>query len=209
MYNLPYFKAQDNKEVLEFMHKNPFIILCGCDENNKPVATQVPVLIEQRDDALYLLGHIMNNTDHHKAFIKNHNVLAIFNGPHTYVSASLYSNPQTGSTWNYITAHVKGLLSFLSKEKLLEILERTTARFENNENSPASFKRLPADYVKQLVPAISAFEIKVISIENVFKLSQNRNEESFENIIRHLSKQDEDAKTIAEEMMNIKQQIFH
>ena len=45
MYNIPYFKANDHKEVLAFMHANPFIILCGCDADHNPVATNVPVLI--------------------------------------------------------------------------------------------------------------------------------------------------------------------
>jgi transcriptional regulator len=46
MYNIPYFKAEDFKELIEFMHAHPFIMLCGCDENNNPVATHIPVLIE-------------------------------------------------------------------------------------------------------------------------------------------------------------------
>ena len=92
MYSLPYFKENDQEVVLQFMQQHPFVILAGCDEDNKPVITQVPVLIEQRGDKLYLQAHIMRQTDHHKAFEQNPNVLAVFTSPHVYVSASWYEN---------------------------------------------------------------------------------------------------------------------
>ncbi len=209
MYNIPYFKTTNNEEIISFMQQHPFVVLCGCNADGKPVATHVPVLFDQREDALYLLGHIMKQTDHHKAFLKNKNVLAVFNGPHTYVSASWYTEPKTASTWNYITVHAKGELNFLNEKGLIDILKKLTARFENNENSPALFDELTDDYVQHLLPAIIAFEIKVTSIENVFKLSQNRDEKSYENIIHHLKEQDKDAQNIADEMMKRKDQLFN
>src|SRR5688572_5909615 len=131
MYNIPHFKVDDQKEVIDFMHQHSFITLCGCDENNQTVATHVPVLIEERDGKLFLVGHVMRQTDHHKAFIYNNKVLAIFSGAHTYVSASWYTNKQQASTWNYMTVHAKGSLSFLNEEALVDVLTRTTAKYEN------------------------------------------------------------------------------
>lgn len=189
------------------MQQHPFIILCGCNADGKPVATHVPVLMEQRKDAFYLLGHIMKQTDHHKAFMQNKNVLAVFTGPQSYVSASWYTNPQTASTWNYITVHAEGELNFLNEEQLINILKKTTAYFENDKNSPALFHHLPDDYVQRLAPAIIAFEIKITSIENIFKLSQNRDEKSYENIIHHLKEKDADAKAIADEMLKRKDNL--
>ena len=69
MYNLPYFKEDDAEVVLQFMRDHPFVFLSGVSEENKPVATQVPVFIDEKDGKLYLTGHIMRNTDHHKAFV--------------------------------------------------------------------------------------------------------------------------------------------
>ena len=57
MYNIPYFKADNHKQVLAFMHAHPFIILCGCDVDNSPVATHIPVLIEERDEKIFLKAH--------------------------------------------------------------------------------------------------------------------------------------------------------
>ena len=200
MYNLPYFKEKEFPVLMEFMHQHPFVVLCGTDAANKPVATQVPVLFDMRDDQLFLTGHMMRQTDHHKAFLQNADALALFTGPHTYVSASWYTDPRQGSTWNYMTVHARGKLSFLPPESLHKVLERTTALFENNEQSPSLFGKLPTEYINRLVPAITAFEIAVQSIENVFKLSQNRDEQSYINIIGKLMEGNEDAQVIAAEM---------
>ncbi len=196
MYKLPEFKAENQQQVIEFMHNNPFVVLSGCDESNKPVATQVPLLIKEREGKIILQGHIMRGTDHFKAFTNNHNVLALFSGPHTYVSASWYTNPQQGSTWNYITVQAMGLLSFVEEDTLIDILRETTAHFENNENSPSLFEHLPLEYVEKLTKAIAGFEIEVQDIGHVFKLSQNRDAESYENIIHHLENGNSDAKNI-------------
>src|ERR1044071_352985 len=98
MYNLPYFKEKDTAVVLQFVKEHPFAFITGCDAENKPVATQIPVFIDERDGKLFLSGHIMRNTDHHKAFEHNPHVLAVFTGAHTYVSASWYDDKKQGST---------------------------------------------------------------------------------------------------------------
>ena len=208
MYNLPYFKEEDQAVVLEFMRKHPFVFLTGCDTQNKPVATQIPVFIDEREGKLYLSGHMMRQTDHHKAFIKNNNALAVFTGPHTYVSASLYSDPQQGSTWNYMSVHAKGILSFSGEQELRNILQRTTAHFENNPNSPSLFEKLPQEYIEKMVNAIVAFEIEVTSFDNVFKLSQNRDEKSYHAIINKLQQSDDDSRQIAAEMEKRTSQLF-
>jgi transcriptional regulator len=208
MYSLPYFKEHDQQKVLTFIQAHPFAFFCGCDATNKPVATQIPCFIKERNGKLFLTGHMMKNTDHHKAFEHNENVLAVFTGAHSYVSASWYSDPHTASTWNYMSVHATGKLKFLDEAALLEVLKHTTDHFENNPHSPANFEHLPPGYVQKLAKAIVAFEVEVESIDNVFKLSQNRDEKSFDNIIEKLDKQDEDAKSIAREMKARKSQLF-
>jgi len=208
MYNLPYFKEQDAATILKFIKENPFAFLCGCDSVNKPVATQVPVFIDEKADKLFLSGHIMRNTDHHKAFLQNSNVLAVFTGAHTYVSASWYSNKQQASTWNYMSVHAKGTLRFLDEQALLDVLKRTTNHFENNPLSGSNFEDLQDEYVQRLVTAIVAFEVEVNQIDNVFKLSQNRDEKSYHNIIGKLEKQGADAQEIAGEMKRRSSQLF-
>jgi transcriptional regulator len=199
MYNLPYFKEKNEESILAFMKAHSFAMLIGCAADF-PAATQVPLLFDERGDKLFLRGHIMRNTDHHKALAKNSNVLCVFTGAHTYVSARLYNNPQVGSTWNYITVHAKGTIKFLEENELINILKETTTHYENDAASPASFENLPHKYVTDLAKAIAGFEIEVAAIENVFKLSQNTDEDEYKRIAEHLETGTEDAKVIASEM---------
>ena len=201
MYNLPYFKETNKAVVFQFLNDYPFAFLTGSYQNGEQVATQVPMLLEEREGELYLQGHIMRNTDHHRAFADNPQVLAVFTGPNTYVSASWYSNPQIGSTWNYMSVHIKGKIQFLSVDELISLMKKFTLKFENNDvSSPTIYDNLPETFLEKMLPAIVGFEIKVEKMENIFKLSQNRDEKSYRNIIAHLEKQGGNSLQIAHEM---------
>ncbi len=208
MYQLPYFKENNPEEVIDFIKQHPFAMVMGVDEDNKPVATQVPVLLKERDGFLYLVAHIMKQTDHYKAFLQNQNVLVVFTSPHIYVSASWYENKQQGSTWNYMSVHARGEIKYLDDERLFNLLNELTARFENNPASPSLYEHLPAEYIQRMSKAIVAFEIKITEIDNVFKLSQNRDAKSFDNIIEKLNQGNEDSRFIANEMVKRKEQLF-
>jgi transcriptional regulator len=209
MYNLPYFKGQDAEEVFQFMKEHPFVFLTGVDADNKPVATQVPVFIDEKEDKLFLTGHMMRQTDHHKGFEQNANVLAVFTGPHTYVSATWYTDSSMGSTWNYMSVHAKGTIRFGDTNELVSVLKRLTLHYENNNAaSPTVFDNLPAEYTEKMMKAIVPFEIEITELQHVFKLSQNRDEESYDNIIQQLKQKDNDAKAIAEIMEKRKSKVY-
>ena len=210
MYDLPYFKEQDAEIVKQFMRDHPFVFLAGCDAANKPVTTQVPVFIDEKKGKLFLTGHIMRKTDHHKAFLHNPNVLAVFSSPHVYVSATWYDDPSQASTWNYISVHAKGILRFGNDDDLVNILRRLTLHYENNNaGSSTVFDNLREDYRNPLMKAIIAFEVEVTEMDNVFKLSQNRNEKSYHNIIEKLEQQGGDGLYIAGEMRKRIPRLFN
>lgn len=202
MYNLPYHKESDPQLIKKFIVEHPFAFLSGCDTELKPVATQVPLFFEEVNGKQILQGHMMRNTDHHKAFAQNENVLAVFTSPHTYVSATWYSNPSQASTWNYMSVHVKGVMRFVEDNALIDLLRKTTLHFEKgNQNSSTVYDNLPPEYINRVIKAIVAFEIEVTAVDTVFKLSQDRDAESFKNIIEKLNQQDDDAgRFIASEM---------
>jgi transcriptional regulator len=208
MYNLPYFKEPDQEKVLQFVKEHPLAFLTGCDAENKPVVTQVPVFIDERDGKLFLSGHMMRNTDHHKAFEQNPNALAVFTGANTFVSASWYENKQQGGSWNYMSVHARGKLKFLDEQGLLDVLKRTTNHFENNPHSGANFEDLPDEYIQRMIKAIVAFEVEVQVLDHVFKLSQNRDEKSYDNIVQQLEKRGGDAKEISRIMKERKGRVF-
>jgi transcriptional regulator len=209
MYNLPYHKEQNAKVIKEFIDRYPFAFLTGCDAENKPVATQVPVFIEEKDGKKILRGHIMKNTDHHKAFLHNENVLVVFTGQHTYVSATWYDNPHQASTWNYMSVHAKGIIRFLDDAALENVLRKTTLHFENyNHQSTTIFDNLPLEFKQKVMKAIVAFEIEVKEMDNVFKLSQDRDAKSYDNIKGRLKEQGEDGQVIAAEMEKRTREVF-
>jgi transcriptional regulator len=209
MYNLPYFKEHNKHKLFEFLQEYPFAFLTGSDANGQLVATQIPLVIEEREGHWYLQGHIMRNTDHHKAFSSNSKVLAVFTGPNCYVSASWYSDPHGGSTWNYMSVHCKGKIRFLSDEGLMTLMKKFTLQFENNDpNSPTIFDNLSDDYRNKMMPAIVGFEIEVSEMENVFKLSQNRDERSYRNIVSQLEKKGGMSTLVAHEMSKRTDDLF-
>lgn len=210
MYNLPYFKTDDQEELIRFMRDHSFVTLTGVDADNQPVATQLPVFIDEKDGKYFLSGHIMKKSDHQLAFATNPQVLAIFTGPHAYVSATWYVNPHMGSTWNYMSVHAKGVIRFSEEEDAIAAaLRRLSLHYENNNTASATyFDNLPADYVSKMTKGILAFEIEVTGIDHVFKLSQNRDPKSFEEIIRRLHEKGGDASLVAAEMEKRKSKLY-
>jgi len=181
------------------MKENAFALLTGFGELY-PVATQIPLTIQQKESKIFLEGHMMRKTDHHLAFEKNNNVLVLFTGPHCFVSASWYTTPSIGSTWNYITVHAKGKISFMDEEGTRNVVKAVSDKYQGT-GSAGSFDNLPKEYIDHMVKAIVGFSIEVESIDNVFKLSQNRDETSQKNIIEQLKQRgDYNSAAIAAEM---------
>jgi len=209
MYNFSYFKEKDKQTILNFIEENPFALMTGSFLSGGQVATQIPILFKERNGELFLQGHIMRNTDHHKAFIENPNALFVFTGPSTYVSASWYSNPQIGSTWNYMSVHIDGQVNFMTNDQLIAFMRKLTLKFEGgNTQSLTFYDNLPDHFLSKMMPAIVGFEIKADNINNVFKLSQNRDEKSYLNIISKLDQQGGNSALIAKEMKSRQADLF-
>lgn len=200
MYKLPHFTEKDTNKVIGFMKENAFAIITGFGEQY-PVASHIPLeVIVEADGKIVLNGHLMKNSDHHKAFVKNSNVLVIFNGPHCYVSASWYNNPQSASTWNYMTVHAKGNITFTDDEGTYTAIKAITNKYEGTATA-AAFNTMPKEYVDQMLKAIIGFTIEVETFDNVFKLSQNKTNSEQLNIIGRLKKNgDDNSVNIALEM---------
>lgn len=204
MYNIPYFKASQYKDVIDFMQNNPFVTICGVDANGLPVATHIPILIKQEADKIILSGHIMRKQDHANAFEINNNVLVIFSAPSAYLSASWYTTKNMGSTWNYQTVHARGKIEIKDEAHLRQLLTNLTLHFEKDPESPTQVKNLSEEYLQQNMKAIYSFDIVVQDLQHVFKLSQNRDEASHTNIQNELSKGDAACKYMAAAMANKK-----
>jgi transcriptional regulator len=209
MYDFSYFKAEDQQDILQFIKEHPFAFLTGSFNDGSQVATQVPFLFLERNGELFLQAHIMRNTDHHKAFIDNPNALVVFTGPNCYVSGTWYKGTHIASTWNYMSVHMKGTVRWMSDEELITLMKQLTLHFEKNDHSSATiYDNLPPEFLRQMLPAIVGFEIKVERTENVFKLSQNRDAESYDNIVSELEKIGGESALVATEMKKRRAKLF-
>ena len=199
MYKLPHFTEEDDGKVISFIKENSFAVVSGIGEEY-PVASHLPLEIIEESDTLVFTGHLMRKTAHHLAFEKNKNVLVIFSSPHAFVSAGWYAEPEQASTVNYMAVHAKGKIFFTDEAGTRAAIKQITDKYIGTD-SPASFDKLAKDYVDAMLKAIVGFRIEVETIENVFKLSQNRNAAERKNIINHLEeKKDSGNNFIAEEM---------
>ncbi len=197
---MPEFTEKDGGEILAFMKDHPFVTLIGHD-GEKSVATQVPVLIDERDGKVFLRAHIMRKTDHHLALEKNPDVLVLFTGAHCYVSSSWYTQ-KMGATWNYQTVHVRGTVNFRDDNATVQMLTDLMYKYEHTQENPLLLEHLPAEYISMMVKGIVTFELEVKDPFAIFKMSQNRDDESYKNIVKHLlATDDTDAHKVAKEMM--------
>ncbi len=200
MYDISYFKAKEHQAVLDFMQANPFVTICGVDQNGLPIAAQIPVLIKQSNESIIISGHLMRKQDHTNAFENNPNALVIFSAPSAFVSASWYTSPGQASTWNYQTVHGIGKMEMKDEQHLYDLLVELTEQFESDPNAPSQVKNLDPMYMHQNMKAIVSFEIKITALKHVFKLSQNRDEASHQNIQNELNKGDAACKYMAAAM---------
>lgn len=199
MYKFSYHTQQDEEEVIAFIKENAFALITGIGQNY-PVATQIPLTVEIKDGKIFLHGHLMRKTDHHLAFESNNKVLVLFTGPHCFVSASWYTDPHVGSTWNYMTVHAKGKISFMDEVGTRDAVKALSDKYAGT-SSQSAYDNLPKEYIDHMVKAIVGFTIEVESIDNTFKLNQNMDEASKKNIIEQLRKRaDANSAAIANEM---------
>lgn len=182
---IPDLYREDDREFLKsFMQRFSFATLVT-SENDLPVATHLPFVIEERDGQLILTTHMAEANPQWRSF-KNR-ALVIFQEPHGYVSPGNYEKKVNVPTWNYIAVHAYGIPKILDGDALkIEVLEKMFQSYE------AAFKtqwdELPQKYKTALLKEIVAFEIEVIEIEGKQKLSQNKTAKERENIIHNFEK---------------------
>lgn len=200
MYKLPKYITANFEEVYEFMQAHPFITLTCNGADGFPLVTHVPVLFEKKDGKIFLSCHVMRDTDHAVDLLENKKAVCIFSGAHSYVSASWYEKKNVGSTWNYKAVHATGVLRILNKEELFSQLKRLTEKYETGRSGESFIENMEKEYVEKMMCAIVGFEIELITIPHVFKLSQEKSEKDFDNIQKHLMQIGDESAVVANDM---------
>jgi len=208
VYQLPQYITAGFEEVFAFMQAHPFILLTCNGKNGYPHATHVPVLMEIKEEKLFLACHVMKNTDHANAIMANRDILCIFSGANSYVSASWYDKKNVGSTWNYKAVHALGSIRIYDEVELLEHLTKLTRKYETGHSGESLVENMDKNYVDKMMQAIMGIEIEINTISHVFKLSQEKSEKEFEHIQQHLFEKGNESAQVAKDMEEIKQHLF-
>jgi transcriptional regulator len=136
-----------------------------------------------------LLCHMARANPQWQHFSSCGEILAVFQGPHAYVSPSWYSSPGV-PTWNYAVVHLRGKPRLIESESELEaLIERLTHIYESHTPNPWK-PNLSGERRTKLLNMIVGFEIEITEIQAKFKLSQNRPPEDRENVMDQLSLSD-------------------
>jgi Transcriptional regulator len=200
MYAPKYATHENKSEINDFIRQNGFGILVSSGDNSIS-ATHTPMILNR--EGTELSGHISKANPQWKHFINAKEVLAIFQGPHAYISSSWYDHENV-PTWNYIAAHVYGALRIIEGEELLSELKHLVNKYEAHSEQPVSVEAMSADYVQKEMRGIVGFKIAITKIEVSYKLSQNRDRKNFEEIVHQLEKRgDHPSLEVAKAMKNV------
>jgi transcriptional regulator len=176
MYTPSFNQATGRNVLIEAMRAYSFAILFGpqADANSTAplAATHLPMIVKDSGPHGLLEGHFAKANPQWES-LANRETLAIFSGPHSYVSPTLYVDPLSVPTWNYIAIHAYGNLQLVEdeagKNALLEdLIEAHEPPFLER------WRGFPVDFRQNMLSGIVGFRIPIARIEGKFKLSQNR-----------------------------------
>lgn len=197
MYTAKANRNENQEELLEFIRKNGFGILVSQVEG-KPWATHIPMYLS--DDGKTLTSHMSRGNAQWKSVANQNEALAVFQGPHAYISSSWYDHENV-PTWNYFAVHVYGTVRLIAGEELIDSLKKLVNKYEKHSNQPVTVEGMSETFLQHEIRGIVAFELNIKRMEAAYKLSQNRDGKNHSEIIRQLEKRgDNDSIKMAEEM---------
>jgi transcriptional regulator len=166
------------------------------------VASHIPFLIERDGERLHLQGHLARPNPQVSDLARGGEVLAIFHGPHAYISPNWYASGPSVPTWNYVDVHAYGTVQLVEDaEWLRRFLVRLSERHEARNPVAWRMQDLAEAYVETMLKGIIGLDIAVTRLEGKYKLSQNRPAADRPGVIAALEAQsDHDARAVAKLM---------
>lgn len=194
MYIPPYYKNEDPKSIREFLKQHEFAVLVNQVEG-KLWATHIPLQLGVNNEGKEVLyGHVARSNPQWKSFKNNPEVMAVFQGPHSYISSSWYDHENV-PTWNYQAIHVYGHARLLTNEELWQVLNNLVDSYELHSEKPVKLEEISPKYVKNEMRGIKGFEIEITDIQAQFKLSQGHSANNRERVIEKLQNSKKAAST--------------
>ncbi len=178
MFVRPCWRPTSPQDALDIIEQHPWANLI-CNGEDGPLATNLPLLIDRAasevaPDELVLVGHIARANEHLAVLAKTTApILAVFEGPWSYVTASWYPNRDMPSTYYYTAVHCYGAIEFQDEEVLDEALEDLTQRMESHYPAGWSTNEIPRSEITRRFAGIRGFRLRVSRMESKFKLGQD------------------------------------
>lgn len=200
MYVPAAFAETDTAKLHEFMGRNSFDVLTSNGESGL-VASHLPLLLDAGVGPHgLLLGHMARANPQWREVMGE--VMAVFSGPHAYVSPSWYEEGGTVPTWNYVAVHAYGTFHAVEdRDGLLDILRRSVTTFESQRAKPWVFDESDP-HIEKMLRAIVGFRIEITRLGGKWKLSQNHPEDRRRKVIRALGVQDDEGARAVAGMMS-------
>lgn len=203
MYLPEHFKSPDRDAAVAIMREYPFAILVSTDSGDEPFATHAPLAVDVRGEEIVLTGHFARANPHSGLLALGMPVLAIFSGPHAYVSPAHYTTKKAVPTWNYIAIHAYGTARIHAPREDKDAAQKRLIA-DHEPGYADQWRGLDAGYQETMLDGITVFEIPVTRLEAKFKLSQNRPAADRANVAAAQASGDEDARALAGWMAKLK-----
>ena len=199
MYVPEYYAEDDPDRISEILDGYGFALVVTVDGEGLPFASHLPLIHDPgRGPKGTIVGHMARANPQWRQFDRERDVLAVFSGPHAYVSPAWYETHPAVPTWNYAAVHVYGRPRIIDDlDAVRATVRRLVERHEADQETPWRMD-LPRSYETGMLRAIVAFEIEISRIEAKFKLSQNRDHVDRRNVAARLDALGyDDAKAVA------------
>jgi transcriptional regulator len=186
MYVPKHFEIADRAVLDDFVERHGFATLVS-DVDGAPFATHLPLVLDRSQPPRgTLLGHVARANPHWQAFDGKREALAIFHGPHAYVSPSAYLTSPAVPTWNYAVVHAYGIARVVEDDAWVgALVDRLIRTYEAGRAQPWPGV-LPPEFKQKQLRAIVGFEMAITRVEGKFKLNQNRSLEDQRGVVRDL-----------------------
>ncbi|WP_106914511.1 FMN-binding negative transcriptional regulator [Chryseobacterium aurantiacum] len=196
------YKSEDMNLMREIIRENSFALLISSVDKIR--ATHSMMMLNENDpENVYIETHISRANPQAKSLKDGDEVLCDFLGAHAYISSSWYDHINV-STWNYEAVQVYGKVELMDHNELYAHLDKLTSKYEKFQQCPMMVKDMENEFVEKEMKGAFGIKIKPTEIFIKQKLSQNRKEADFQNIISQLEQSDDNARKVAEKMKLIK-----